>query len=375
MTTIFITIPWFHPAYRAGGPVQSIANMVNELAEGYEFYIFCGNTDLNNIYLENIKTGQWIPYNDHTKIWYSVPYKRSEILLQQMEKTCPDFVYITGLFSWHFNIVPLLFGKFTSAIVSVRGMLHPGALAQKKIKKQLFLQLFKLTRKHKKLIFHATDKIEKLHIENVFGQERMISVAGNFPRLLQPSCKLTKQAGLLKLVSLALISPMKNHLLVLQALAICAATVEYEIYGPVKDMEYWQQCLQQIKKLPANIQVKYHADVTPEQVVQVLHHSEVFILPSRSENFGHAIIEALSAGLPVITSEYTPWNNLAAQRAGINVSTGAGALATAIDQFAEMNEATFAQYRNGAIAYAHHAIDMEAVKSQYRQMFANAAGI
>ena len=50
--SIFICIPWFHPAFRAGGPVQSIANMVHEMNRDIDFYIFCANTDLNNTTLK-----------------------------------------------------------------------------------------------------------------------------------------------------------------------------------------------------------------------------------------------------------------------------------------------------------------------------------
>jgi hypothetical protein len=34
LKNIFITIPWFLPAYKAGGPVQSVANMVEQLGGG-----------------------------------------------------------------------------------------------------------------------------------------------------------------------------------------------------------------------------------------------------------------------------------------------------------------------------------------------------
>ena len=141
---IFISIPWFLPAYKAGGPVQSIANLVNNFTENVEYYIFCGDTDLNNEPLKNIIRAEWVPYNTHTKIWYARKKDLSETLGAQIKFLKPDVVYIIGLFNWHFNIVPLLFCKANKKILSVRGMLHPGALSQKKWKKILFLAALKL---------------------------------------------------------------------------------------------------------------------------------------------------------------------------------------------------------------------------------------
>jgi hypothetical protein len=56
---IFITIPWFLPAFRAGGPIQSVANLVKEFREGVEYFIFCGDTDLNSSGLDNVETDEW----------------------------------------------------------------------------------------------------------------------------------------------------------------------------------------------------------------------------------------------------------------------------------------------------------------------------
>ncbi|MEO6669117.1 MAG: glycosyltransferase [Ferruginibacter sp.] len=369
MTTIFICIPWFSPAFRAGGPVQSIANLVNEFNEEIQYRIFCGNTDLNNVSLQNIETGKWVDYNVHTKVWYAEPEKRSDTLTTLIDSIKPDVLFVIGIYSWHFNIVPLLFCKVKHKILSVRGMLHPGALSQKPLKKKIYLAVLRMLGIKKKISFHATDEEEKKFIEQTFGTGLTVFIAGNFPRKFTGAAVSKKAPGRLDLVSIALIGPVKNHLLVLESLEICKDNIEYHICGPVKDMEYWQQCLREIKKLPANIKVHYHGDVEPQKVKEYLAKADVFIMPSKSENFGHAFYEAFTAGRPVITSMNTPWLGLEKKMAGMNVNTEVNAIKNAIDFFAAMPQTVFDQWSNGAIKFAEESLDISLLKKQYSKMF------
>ena len=50
---------------------------------------------------------------------------------------------------------------------------------------------------------------------------------------------------------------------------------------------------------------------------EILKSADCFLLPSKSENFGMSIIEALSYGLPVLTTTETPWEKLGEINAGI----------------------------------------------------------
>ncbi|HEU5365041.1 MAG TPA: glycosyltransferase, partial [Hanamia sp.] len=283
---IFITIPWFLPAFRAGGPIQSVANLVKEFREGVEYFIFCGDTDLNGSALENVEVDKWMPFNEHTKVWYCSPEKISDSLVKQVEVLKPDILFIIGMYSWHFNIVPLMFCKGTKKILSTRGMLHPGALTQKKWKKKIYLQLFKLLEYHYKVTFHATDEEEENYIRSYFGEPAQVFIAGNFPNKTGLLPFPEKKPGSLKLITIAIISEMKNILLVLEALEKVSAHVQYDIYGPIKDEEYWNECKEKIKALPKNIRVEYHKEILPGEIKGVLSEAHVFISPSKSENFG-----------------------------------------------------------------------------------------
>ena len=370
MTKIFITIPWFLPAFRAGGPVQSVANLVKEYHDGIEYFIFCGDVDLNGAELENIEANKWTKWNDHTQVWYAGPEKISDTLVKLVEQEKPDLLFIIGLFSWHYNIVPIMFCKGTKKILSTRGMLHPGALSQKKWKKKIFLRLFKLMEYHYKVTFHATDEEEANYIRNFFGEEATVLTAGNFPNKISLLPVLKKEAGSLVLLTIALISPMKNILLVLEALLKVRGNIEYHIYGPLKDEEYWDRCKEIIKALPENIKVVYEKEIEPRKIKQALERAQVFILPSKSENFGHALFEALSAGRPIITSNNTPWKSLKESMAGWNVSIENNSeLAEAIDFFAAMDQPSMQSWSLAAWNYSERSVDLERIKEEYGRMF------
>lgn len=366
---IIILIDWFAPAFKGGGPIQSIVNMVENNSGEFEYRIICGNKDLDGTIL-SVPADQWVEYNAFTKIWYA---SANRSVLSIVNKTSSqwkaDALFINGLYSPHYNILPLLLANAPRKVISLRGTLHDGALAQKTFKKKVFLSAWKVLRLHRRHEFHASNAEEKAFAEKVFGKNIKVSVAANFPKYVSTLVFPPKKPSHLRLISVALISPMKNHLRVLEALQHCRSAIEYEIYGPVMDAVYWQKCLEKIQGLPANITVMYKGEVPPPQVEGVLTTAHVFILPSQSENFGHALYEALISGKPVITSHTTPWNGLEKEKAGRNSNPDAVELAQAIEFFAAMPHKDFGEWSAGANAYAKAKIDFEVIREQYKTMF------
>ena len=366
---IFITIPWFLPAYKAGGPIQSIANLVSNYYDDIQYYIFCSNKDLNGELVKSVAFNEWIYFNNNTKVWYDSGIQTRLNLVKNTFHLKPDVLYAIGLFSWKYNMLPLLNCQAKKKILSVRGMLHPGALSQKSFKKKTFLLLFKLSGFIKKITFHATDNEEAGFIKAQFGHKAKIYVANNFSKKIIPAPIVLKTIGSLNLITIALISPMKNHLLVLKALAICKGNIVYNIYGPIKDEMYWCHCLKQIELLPANIKVNYGGEIAPNLIEEKLSENHVFIMPSKSENFGHALSEALSAAKPIITSNHTPWNYLKEKNAGFNVDTHEVEIASAITEFINMNNDQYTLFVKGAKEYVTLKSDLLYTKQQYKTLF------
>lgn len=357
------------PAIKAGGPIRSVANLVKQFGEA-DFYIFTGNAELTGEKLKGIAEKKWVQFNDHTKVWYA-PKENSKLqMVKEIEFIKPDVLFMVGFYSWRFTLTPLIYGNVHRKIISVRGMLHPGALSQKSRKKRWYIRIFKMMGFPKRVLFHATDEEEKRYIKNIFGEKVHVRIAANLPTMFELQPIQAKNPGELRLVTISLISPMKNILKVLQALRSVKFGIRYQIYGAVKDEAYWEQCQKEIKSLSQNIKVEYKGVVNYEDILNCLADNQIFIMPSESENFGHSLYEALSAGRPVITSMNTPWKDLKKDNAGVNVDLESPEeLTKAIEFFAGMNENKLKEWSEAAHEYAVKKLDVGEVLNDYRKMF------
>ena len=72
-------------------------------------------------------------------------------------------------------------------------------------------------------------------------------------------------------------------------------------------------------------------------MVKTLEKYDVFFFPTKGENYGHVIAEALCAGLPIVIADTTPWRNL--QNLGIGWDlplSNPDAFSAALDELATM---------------------------------------
>ena len=374
---ILILIEWFSPGYKAGGPIQSCVNICVALRETYEIFVLTTDTDHGEVLpYHNLSANKWIK-NDETGalVYYA---KKTELSATQIKKIInqvqPDFIYLNLLFSPHFVLYPLwlqLTGKLSAkVIVSPRGCLYDSALSLKYYKKKPLLLLYKWLGVHKTIRFHATNVREEKAILQYFPGSTVIT-ANNLPNIQQqPFVTCNKQQGELNCIFIARLVPIKNLLFLLKALSMVKATVVLTIAGPAEDEVYWETCKQVITQLPSNIKCNYIGPQANDQLYSLLLQNHLFVLPTTGENFGHAIIESLLAGRPVLISDQTPWLNLTEQHAGWHLPLdNMASFAAVIEEVATYNQEVFDSIAGNAWQYAHNFSQDPHLTKPYLQLF------
>lgn len=356
-TRLMIFNDCFYPAYKAGGPVQSLSNLVVALQHEYDIYVVTGSKDLNDDKPVAEKTDQWIqvllPGADlPVHVWYAEKVDMSTSVIRSIIKQIiPEVVYLNGVFSYRYFLLPIITLRKIKIVVCPRGMLQRGALSGKWLKKKIYLGLLKLSGWMKNIHWHATNEEEAEDIKRIFGKNAVVTIASNVPRKpLEKITDPTKQEGNLRIVYLSLIAAKKNLLPLIHIIA-AEKNISLDIYGPIKDASYWDECRNAIAS--AKGKVNYMGDVKPAEVQAVFSRYDASILLTKGENFGHAIYESLSSGRPVITSYFTPWTQLTDKCAGWNVDiTSESEIISCLNHICYMKNDVFKKYCYGAYELA-----------------------
>jgi glycosyltransferase involved in cell wall biosynthesis len=350
---ILLFTDWFAPAYKAGGPVRSVVNMVNLLKKEHEVYVFTKDRDLKDTQpFRNIDEDEWMDA-DGFKIYYYSPGKMNLLKVRMViDDIQPDRIYLNSMFSNMF--LPMwVAAKNGNVILCTRGMLRQSALSVKWLKKFVYLNLLKLLGMDKQLTFHATSKQEAKDIRRVFPRAEKISIAPNLPELvLKELPDRQKKAGELHMIFVGRMHPIKNLLFLLESLQRVKGDIHFDIVATREDEDYWKKCKRLIFKMQTRVHIVAYADLKHDKVRAVLEKAQLFVLPTEGENFGHAIFEALAVGCPILISDQTPWRNLAEKKAGIDLSLSRTKFAQAIQYFVDMEDASWQEYRKGALAVA-----------------------
>lgn len=332
---VLFFLDYYLPGCKAGGPIRSLANMVDQLGNKFNFKVITRDRDFGDCApYSGIVSNTWHSVGK-AQVFYLSPQNLSlKILRHLICSTNPDIIYLNSFFSPVFTIKPLFLRRLglipnIPVIVAPRGEFSPGALAIKSFKKHIYLKTSKILCLYRNVVWQASSEYEEKDIRHWFGNCVEVIVAPNIPSsiaglrtTLSNYTEHKKITGKLKIIFLSRVARKKNLHGALRMLDNLKGEVQFDIYGPLEDLNYWAECKRVINLLPNNIRVQYMGSVEHDKVINIIREHDLFFLPTLGENYGHVIVEALVAGCPVLISDQTPWRNLEEKDVGWDLPLG-----------------------------------------------------
>jgi len=103
---------------------------------------------------------------------------------------------------------------------------------------------------------------------------------------------------------------------------------------------------------------------------EIFENASIYVLPSYSENFGITVAEALTAGLPVITTRATPWSDLTNAGLGWIVGNDIKQLRNALEASMLVDSTHMSVLREKAKSYARQHFAWETITQRYAETYA-----
>lgn len=378
---ILIFIDWYLPGYRAGGPIRSVSNLVKVLGDEFEFSIVTGNTDFgSDTPYEDVPSDEWTEWNGVPVIYLSKENQTRQTIGNILKETEAQVIYFNSFFSSKFTILPLWILKWRqlkkNVVLAPRGMLGAGALQIKAFKKQAFIRFTKMMGLYDHVTWHASTDLEEQEIRRFFGGRAKVTVARNIalPEINTEIPMPLKEPGKARfffLSRIALKKNLKKAITLFQQVAK-GKEVVFDIYGPVDEALYWEECQAEIAKHP-DITINYGGEVTHDQISATIRGYHFFFLPTLNENYGHVIVESFVNGCPVIISDQTPWLELEAKGLGWDISLAdEDGFKTALQAAIDMNQEEFDQMSQAVQDFGKEAMCHPDDVEKNRLLFVNA---
>ncbi|MBL0701401.1 MAG: glycosyltransferase [Desulfosarcina sp.] len=377
---ILTSVGYYLPGYKAGGPIRTLANMVDRLGAEFEFKIVTADRDFDDAKpYPGIKIDGWNRVGKADVFYMSQKNRSLSDFRKLLISTEYDVLYLNSLFSPHFTIKPLLLQRFRlipgkPLVIAPRGEFSPGALGLKSFKKRVYMTVAKALGLYRSVIWQASSRYEEVDIRCWFGNNVQVIIAPDLPPVLNAADGLIavkkKAKGCLKIIFLSRISRMKNLDSALKMLNGLIGNVQFNIYGPIEDKAYWSECEEIISTLPDNIKVNYCGSVEHDKVGAVMREYDFFFFPTLGENFGHVILEALCAGCPVLISDQTPWRNLEEKGVGWGLPLSKPEMfQKVLKKCVDMNDEEYVQWSERAQSYGLQVTKDDGVVEQNRKLF------
>ena len=354
MKTIAILCGRYLPGYKDGGPVRTIINLVSCLGEKYHFRVITSDRDHGDKY-----PYEGIIYNKANKVGNADVFylKDGKFRLSDIRKLTneADLIYVCGpynAYAYKTLILKRLGLLKQKVVVASMGSFSKGAFKIKSCKKKLFVNLCKIAGLYQNILWSVTSELEKKDVMDIIGKKANCCIAEDLPRRVS-EIPIIRKNTTLKVIFISRISEMKNLLFAIDILNKVKSEIIFDIFGSLEDKEYWRKCKKKLNELPDNIQWNYKGMAESEQVINIFTNYDVFLFPTKGENYGHVIFESLAGGCIPIISDQTSWGDIETEKCGkIIPLSNFNEFVDEIQKLAEMDRDTLVKIRKKANDYA-----------------------
>lgn len=370
---VTIFLGGYLPAKKYGGPVTSIANIVENLGEEIEISIISNNHDLDETkVLDGISLG-WNQIGNAKVIYiYDKEYTKKNFV-EILSKCKSDVVYLSSVFFYQMNIPAIRAAKALDIpiIMAPRGELCANALNLGRKKKEMYLAALKLSGLFKGVYYHTTSKEEYEAIRDILNvDEERIWLFPNMPCKPSKVKEISKQSGTARFVFISRIQEKKNLVYAIEQIGKLEGNVFFDIYGPIEQDTYWARCEEAIKKAKPNVKIKYKGALEPGVSREVFSNYHCFVFPTLSENYGHVIAEAISSGCMLVLSKgTTPWDDIEGKGGWVCTLGDNQQWIDTLESVVKMDNNYYTEYVSMLAQYTNDKLAIRELKQKYRNMF------
>lgn len=354
-----------------GGPARSSTFLIKSLAKitSYDFFLmtrFSKNPIISNFKEKNISL-----------LFENFNFFKEE---KQMQKhlTSNSKKIFHGQHIWNLDIhkmVNIALKYKIPYVISTRGMLEPWSLNQSSFKKKIAMFLYQRRDLNLASCIHATAESEANNIR-ALGFNNPIAIIPNGINLNDFRKYSKKKNNIRKLLFLSRIHKKKGIENLIHAWHKLDKSItenwNVEIVGN-GDKKYISTLNELISSL--DLQINITKPVHGDEKIRKFQNSDLFVLPTYSENFGIVIAEALASNVPVITTKGAPWQDLNTYECGDWIEIGIAPLIKSLSQMLVKSDDELNEMGKRGRKLIEDKYSMEAVACDFNKLYEWILGI
>lgn len=326
-----------HMDDEATGPSQSVARLCEALVvegQDVELHTMAARSPPSGV--ELVVHEEWRPTGR---------FGFSAGLIQSLRHSSADADILHNHSLWSYpNMAAGLAVKSGAAtlVTSPRGTLAPAARARSTLKKWIFkpIQWQAITRA---ACLHATSNMEYADIREL-GLRHPVAVIPNgidIPLMALNQSRYERGSRIRRVLFLGRLHPIKGIELLLEAWATLQHQhPDWELVVAGKGEGAYVQSLRDMATRLKLQRIDFPGPVYGQEKSRLYFSSDLFVLPTKTENFGMAIAEAQAHAIPVVTTRGAPWSGLVAHGSGWWVERTQDDIGAALDSALRMDART-----------------------------------